>query len=379
MKKSQLLTLLLSCSLLSSCNQQPTENPTQQPSVEPTSEIESVTPTPQPTTEEPTTEAPTTEEVSSEDEFAIYEKLDTILAMETLEVGVKEKYNLRVMLEEQYQNAWLDIYVDDFDILTPDAEDNINGMSEGVANVKIVVEETYIDELQVIVKPQEEMNKTFKFDKGRLVNKTFSVFGDSISDVSVTAYPSNRPTFWCEKLASDYNMTMHNFAISGSTTGYCKGLVSRDPSFITIVGNYVATKNEVKNAVQASDYAFIYFGNNDATYSCNIGEYGDVNEENFQTKESFKGSYTFLIDQIRSYNPDVRIVCLSLSYSSWGEPAYTRQHLSEVVEGIADYKNAKYVYIYDLWNASTMSTHCPDGIHPQTSGYELIVDRIMNS
>mgnify|MGYP003435252907 CR=1 FL=1 len=105
MKKSQLLTLLLSCSLLASCNQQPTENPTQQPSVEPTSEIESVTPTPKPTTEEPTTEVPTSEEVSSEDEFAIYEKLDTILAMETLEVGVKEKYNLRVMLEEQYQNA----------------------------------------------------------------------------------------------------------------------------------------------------------------------------------------------------------------------------------------------------------------------------------
>ena len=135
MKKSQLLTLLLSCSLLASCNQQPTEQPSQQP----TSETESVTPTPQPTTEQPTTEEPTTEEVSSEDEFAIYEKLDTILEMETLEVGVKEKYNLRVMLEEQYQNAWLDIYVDNFDILTPDAEDNINGMSEGVANVKIVV------------------------------------------------------------------------------------------------------------------------------------------------------------------------------------------------------------------------------------------------
>ena len=123
MKKSQLLTLLLSCSLLASCNQQPTEQPSQQP----TSDVGSVSPTlqpttEQPTTEEPTTEEPTTEEVSSEDEFAIYEKLDTILEMETLEVGVKEKYNLRVMLEEQYQNAWLDIYVDNFDILTPEQE-----------------------------------------------------------------------------------------------------------------------------------------------------------------------------------------------------------------------------------------------------------------
>ena len=377
MKKTHLLTILLSASLLSSCNQQPTEQPTEQPTtVEPTTQEPT---TVEPTTQEPTTEQPTTEQPTSEDPFAIYEKLDSILAMETLEIGVNEKYNLKVMLEEQYQNTWLDFYVEDFGIAKPDAEDNINGVSEGVTNVKIVVDETYIDELEVIVKPQDEMNRNFKFDKSRLTNKTFAVFGDSISDVSVTAYPSNRPTFWCEKLAKDYNMTMHNFAKSGSTTGYCKGLCDRDSSFISIVGNYVAAQNTVKTAVAECDYAFIYFGNNDATYSCNIGEYGEVDAQNYMTKESFKGSYTYLIDQIRSYNPNIRIVCLSLSYSSWGEPAYTRQHLSEVIEDMAEYKNAKYIYIYDLWNGSTMATHCPDGIHPQTSGYELIVDRIVNS
>ena len=407
MKKTRLLTLLLSFSLLASCGQQPTQEPTVEPTTEPTP-VPTVEPTVEPTTEptpvptvEPT-QAPTVEptiipsepeptvevtpeptpvptEEPSTDTWEGYERLDTILAMQTLSIGVNEQYNLRIMLEEEYQEAWIDIYVDNFDLLQPDVYDNINGLQVGKTSVKIVVEETYYDELTVEVLPQDEMNKKFTFDKSRLTNKTFTVFGDSISDVNHTAYPSDRPTFWCEKLASDYNMTMHNFAISGSTTGYCKGLISRDPNFITLVGNYVATKKEVKTAVEESDYAFIYFGNNDATYSCNIGEYGDVNEENFQTKESFKGSYTYLIDQIRSYNPNVRIVCLSLSYSSWGEPAYTRQYLSEVIQGIADYKNAKYIYIYDLWNASTMSTHCPDGIHPQTSGYELIVDRIMNS
>ena len=31
------------------------------------------------------------------------------------------------------------------------------------------------------------MNKSFKFDKSRLTNKTFSVFGDSISDVRMAS------------------------------------------------------------------------------------------------------------------------------------------------------------------------------------------------
>ena len=91
-----------------------------------------------------------------------YEKLNSILAMERLEIGVNESYNLRIMLEEEYQNAWLDIYVDNFDLAKPDVYDNINGLAIGETSVKIVVEETYYDELTLVVKDQDEMNKSFK-------------------------------------------------------------------------------------------------------------------------------------------------------------------------------------------------------------------------
>ena len=105
MKRTELLTILLSCSLLAACGKTP--EPTVEPTVEQTVE-QTVEPTVEPTVEQ--TVEPTDEG------FEGYEKLNSILAMERLEIGVNESYNLRIMLEEEYQNAWLDIYVDNFDL-----------------------------------------------------------------------------------------------------------------------------------------------------------------------------------------------------------------------------------------------------------------------
>lgn len=368
MKKNKLLICcLLSTLFMSSCGEQissPTDNST--PS-SPTSSQES---------------SVISEETSSDDLFADFTYDETIYDFDTVTLVVGQSFSLKNTSREDLRLSWYDILVEDKTILAPDAYDNINGLKEGVTTLKVLVDEEIYDEIKVEVVSLEKYHEAFintPLKEAELEGKTFTVFGDSISDISVTAYPDNRPEFWCEMLASQYNMTMHNYAVSGSTTGYCKGLIDRAAEFIKLVGTYKINQQEVKDAVASSDYVFIYFGNNDATYSCNIGEIGDVNDENYMTYESFKGSYSYLISKIREVNPSVKIVCMSLSPSTWGEPAYTRQHLSDMVKELADELSCKYAHIYDSWTSSEYTTCCPDGIHPQTKGYERILENLLNS
>lgn len=357
MKKNKLLICcLLSTLFMSSCGEQ-TSSPTDNP-------IPS-------------------EVVSSNDILADFTYDETIYDFDTVTLAVSDIFNLKKTSREDLRTSWYDIIIEDKSVVIADAYDNINGLKEGETVVRVLVDEEIYDVLTVKVVSDEEYYNVFMNNPLKELNlsgKTFSVFGDSISDINHTAYPTNRPTFWCEMLAKQYEMTMYNHAISGSTTGYCKGLIDRDPvNFIKIVGTYLINQDNVKQQVAESDYVFIYFGNNDATYSCNIGEIGDVNDDNYLTYESFKGSYSYLISKIREINPNAKIVCMSLTPSTWGEPAYTRQHLSDVVKELADELNCKYAHIYDSWTSSEYSTCCPDGIHPQTKGYERILENLLNS
>ena len=267
---------------------------------------------------------------------------------------------------------------------TYDVNNNIIGKNKGETMVKVIFStdtELVYSTLKVIVKEVKSVQSDFKTSEGDLKNKTFTVLGDSISDINVTAYPDNRPTFWCEMLRDRLNMKLYDFAISGSCAGFLKqqsDAIGKDYANY-IQGSNVVNKEEVKTAVSKSDYVFLYFGNNDVTYNTNIGDYNDINDDNYKDVESFKGAYTYIINKIKSYNPNVKIVCLSLSYSTWGIGKTTRSELADIVGDIASYNNVKYINIYHLWNESNYETYNPDGIHPQTSGYELIVDRILNS
>ena len=70
------------------------------------------------------------------------------------------------------------------------------------------------------------MDGEFKTGVNNLFRKTFTVLGDSTSDITVTAYPYNRPTFWSEQLVNNYSMKLHNHAISGSTASHSIGLLN---------------------------------------------------------------------------------------------------------------------------------------------------------
>lgn len=366
MKKNLLLSGLLSIMLLASCTDQPS-NPSESVSPSVSSEVSQST---------------------SEDEQFV--KDDTIFDFDEFEIGVNDWYNFTTVCKEEYANSWIDYYFDDKEIAYMSADDAVYGKKEGTTKVKAVFDETTYDEFVLKVVGEDYMNENLKVDAGRLKNKKFVVFGDSISDVTVTAYPDNRPQFWCEQLVANYDMTMYNYAKSGSTAGYSHSLMAKGP-YMGIVGTTMVQAPQAIEDIKNSDFAFIFFGGNDATYACNIGEIGDVDENNYDSKESFKGAYSFIIDRIRSYNPKIKIICLSLSSSSWGIEnskvpgtvyAKSRKELCEAVKDVAAAKKAKYIDIYGLWEGkiegASFADCCPDGIHPQTKGYKLIIDAILN-
>ena len=320
--------------------------------------------------------------ISSSTPYDDLKEDNTLLKKHEIEIYTNEIYSVNYLVFKIYYP--IDMVISNNDVATYDVNNNIIGKNKGETMVKVIFStdtELVYSTLKVIVKEVKSVQSDFKTSEGDLKNKTFTVLGDSISDINVTAYPDNRPTFWCEMLRDRLNMKLYDFAISGSCAGFLKqqsDTIGKDYANY-IQGSNVVNKEEVKNAVSKSDYVFLYFGNNDVTYNTNIGDYNDINDDNYNDVESFKGAYTYIINKIKSYNPNVKIVCLSLSYSTWGIGKTTRSELADIVGDIASYNNVKYINIYHLWNESNYETYNPDGIHPQTSGYELIVDRILNS
>ena len=57
----------------------------------------------------------------------------------------------------------------------------------------------------------------------------------------------------------------------------------------------------------------------------------------------------------------------------------TFKNCSEVnnrIKDLAERNDLLYVYMYDVWKESETLTYSPDGIHPQTNGYELIYQKL---
>lgn len=310
--------------------------------------------------------------------FEEYEHID-VIDYDYLEIGVNDSYNIRKSINNEFKDSWMDIYIENIDIATPDVEDNINGLIEGECEVNVVFDESYYDKFTLKITSQDYINMNFKFDYSRLHEKSFTVFGASNSDITVTpASYDQRQTLWCEQLVERFDMTMYNYAKSGSTAGYCDGLVGKNPGRISIVGTYIINQKNVIEGIENSDYVFFNFGGNDTSYSCEIGNIGEVNDDNYLSKESFKGSYSYLIDKVRDINPNIKVICMGMTPSTWAAPTYSRPYMDSVIQELAQEKNCKYVYFLDAWGENEFATYAPDGTHPLTEGHTLLVEKLLN-
>ena len=223
--------------------------------------------------------------ISSSTPYDDLKEDNTLLKKHEIEIYTNEIYSVNYLVSKIYYP--IDMVISNNDVATYDVNNNIIGKNKGETMVKVIFStdtELVYSTLKVIVKEVKSVQSDFKTSEGDLKNKTFTVLGDSISDINVTAYPDNRPTFWCEMLRDRLNMKLYDFAISGSCAGFLKqqsNTIGKDYANY-IQGSNVVNKEEVKNAVSKSDYVFLYFGNNDVTYNTNIGDYNDINDDNYK-------------------------------------------------------------------------------------------------
>lgn len=332
---------------------------------------------------------------SLENSSSSQELNNMIIDQEKIEIAVNKRFNIRNHLIEPYANPMLiemieiqnNEYVDmdsDKALLSFDVHDNIIGKKEGNSTVRVFLdgsEDIYYDIEVSVLNIKDYYLKAL--DEKTLINKSVTIFGDSISDNSVTAYETNRPNFWVEMLNSTLKMAnVYNYAKSGSTIGYS---ISREKNYnYDFYGTFKV--NEATEDLKKSEYAFIFFGANDFCVKETLGNKDDINDNNYRKTESFIGAYYYVIRKIYEANPNIEIVCLSCSYSSWGfvdnydestNYAKTRKEMNSIIQSIALDNNASFINVYDLWNQNNMNTYCPDGIHPQTSGYEKIINRLI--
>ena len=133
--------------------------------------------------------------------------------IESIDLAVNETYDLSFMIRQDELNHKDATYmvISQYDgFVNFDKNHIISGASLGTSKIK-VVSKGYYDEITVNVLDDETMALNYTTDLGRLANKSFTVLGDSISDITTSAY-SEKQDFWCEQLVRKANMTMYNHA-----------------------------------------------------------------------------------------------------------------------------------------------------------------------
>lgn len=319
-----------------------------------------------------------------------------ILSTNVVEIAVNELYNLSQIVVEDFQNEAITFNIADNQYVNGNQDDGIiKGIKIGSTTIKVKTDKHY-QNIKVNVKDESELKTSFTTDKARLFMKKFTVMGASNSDLKARpmaeGYDTAKgPKFWCLNLEEDCYMTHYNHAKGGSTSTYQSDLIAGSPSYIDFIGVAKINQQAVIDSITNSDYLFFNFGGNEFNLRTEIGQIGDVNDKNYLTKESILGAFSYMIDKAYSYNPDIRIVILSLSTThskhnfKYNHPtknhAKTRIELNGYLKTLAEQKNVKFINIYGLWEESDegFKTYCADGIHMTDAGHKLVAQKIYNS
>ncbi len=166
-------------------------------------------------------------------------------------------------------------------------------------------------------------------------------------------YNESYPAQLQNALGGLYNVV--NFGNSGKTVR-------------TDLGDDVAwlKQNQFKG-VQAivPDIAILNIGTNDSKTS----------NDPLSTYESFNEAYEYLIDQLLAINPDMQIIICTVPYAYsdiWG---INNDNIANIIAPVQrDLAEARGFELIDLYEYSQGKSHLfPDGVHPNTKGYEMFV------
>lgn len=340
---------------------------------------------------------------------------EQLISIEKLQLEVDEQYNFKKLLTENPTNINNYSFVignpAKLEMSALDSNNNIyaKGLEVGNLNLYVFYEntntgKTFYQKLEVNVFEKGGLSADYTFDYGRLAGKNVVIFGDS---VTVGAGVSTNKRYW-ELLRDELEFKgVKSFAVGGTTMTYMYdgshikneyysgfGRHFNGTSFITVpttqekVNNYTSNEDKLTASaignearIKATDYLIIFYGHNDMYFQVPIGT-TEYLPKNLNQCTTFKASYAYALNYIKSVNPDVRILLLAPQYSEYAPNASYNKNIT-----YADYRNAiKDMAAYykvkciDLWDESAVANQSEpilqDAVHPNNYGHRVIADII---
>ena len=166
-------------------------------------------------------------------------------------------------------------------------------------------------------------------------------------------YTESYPAQLQDALLGNYNVV--NFGNSGKTVR-------------TDLGDDVSwLKQDQWKGTQAivPDITILNIGTNDSKTSNNPAT----------TYENFYAAYKHLVDELLKVNPEMKIIVCTVPYAYSGIWDINNDNIANIIAPVQRAIAAEYGFeLIDLYEYTQNKSHLfPDGVHPNTEGYEMIV------
>ncbi len=229
--------------------------------------------------------------------------------------------------------------------------------------------------------------KRFNFNKSELKGKGLISIGDSLTADS---------TIGCEKtyphlIKNKYEMaSLKNYAIGGTTATYMfKGSniekeYTQPDKLFAIDGCRVIDKAIANNELNNVDLAFICYGNNDMFFQVPLDN-TKVNDDplSLDNVKSIKASYRYMVNRLRSINPNIKIIIINTTYSEYDKNAdliYGNTYkFSDYLKAINEVAEELDCYCYNTWDylkpyfySQNKNEYYKDPIHLNVKGHEIL-------
>ena len=212
----------------------------------------------------------------------------------------------------------------------------------------------------------EDTTITANYELGinNYAGKSFTIIGDSISTyqgyipagfAAFYPYPTSdvidvNRTWWMQVI----NKVGGSLFLNNSYSGTCVA-----DSSTNATENLSRLKYGILSG-QAADVIIIYMGSNDCA-------------SKYVTLDAFTKGYKKMLDNLQTIAPNSEIILCTLATS----PFYTNENRISYNEVIENYGNQYNLQVIDLTTVN-LSNHLVDSAHPNTSGMNLIAEKIVS-
>ena len=324
-----------------------------------------------------------TSSASSKDEFVtIVENLNQI------DIEVDETFNISYALKSYPE---ISATLENNQIATLDS-DIILGKTVGESKLTLSLDGKK-QLVNVNVHEKGALGSSFSFELGRLGGKKIVAFGDS---VTANATVGGANTYY-NNFANKYRMLdVKNYAIGGTTATYMYegSNIYKEyaNSSVAIDGVRVVKSAYDSNELSDIDYAFIAYGHNDQYFQPPISANGDdfYNINSFDSCNSFKGSYRYMINTLKAANPNIRIMLLNCTYSEYNlsNPSrygktYSYDDYRLAIKEIAEEFSISHIDPWDhmeiYFDAYDTRHYYKDPVHLSVEGHKILTQYIISS